>query len=149
MKPGIKVEIIDTCRKKLLGSIENLQSSIRDLQEQANDYGQPKDRYDSFRTQLLRRRDMLAQQMAKELNDYKLLDKINPDLVLSTAALGSVIETDDLIYFLGIGLGKIETVNGTYYAISMQVPLAQSLMDRKAGDKIKFRDKMITLKSIT
>lgn len=148
MKPEVKTELIELCRNKLLGSVENLQSSIRDLQEQANDYGQPKDRYDSFRSQLLRRRDMLAQQLAKELNEIQLLEKINPTSINKNVGFGSVIKTDELNYFLAIGLGNLETRHGSFYAISMKVPIATLLLNSKAGDKLIFREKEILIMEV-
>ena len=145
---NIKEEIVGLCRTKLLASISTLQAAMHELQEQANDYGQPKDRYDSFKTQLLRRKDMLAQQLAKELNELKLLEKINIGAKSEKIGFGSVIFTDDLNYFTGIGLGKIDTSAGTFYTISMLVPLATVLLNKKPGDSIIFRDKKILIKNV-
>lgn len=141
----IKKEILEICRQKLLDSIDDLEASMRDLQQQANEYGQPKDRYDPFKTQLLRRKDMLAQQLAKELNELKLLDKLDSSPVSDVVGFGSVISTDDLRYYTGIGLGKIETSAGSIYTLSMQVPITIALMNKKKGDVIVFRDKKIRI----
>lgn len=145
---NIKEEIVSICRTKLLNSISTLQAAMHELQEQANDYGQPKDRYDSFKTQLLRRRDMLAQQLAKELNELKLLDKINTGLKSDFVGFGSVIFTDELNYFAGIGLGKIETSAGPFFTVSMPVPITTALLNKKPGDSIIFRDKKILIKNV-
>lgn len=145
---NIKEEIVGLCRTKLLSSISTLQAAMHELQEQANDYGQPKDRYDSFKTQLLRRRDMLAQQLAKELNELNLLDKINTGQISETIGFGSVIITDELNYFTGIGLGKIETSAGTFFTVSMPVPITTALLHKKPGDSIIFRDKKILIKNV-
>lgn len=142
---SIKKEILKICRQKLLDSIDDLEANMRDLQQQANEYGQPKDRYDPFKTQLLRRKDMLAQQLVKELNELKLLDKMDSLPASEVIGFGSLILTDDLMYFTGIGLGKIETAAGSVYTLSMQVPITIALMKKKKGDMVVFRDKKINI----
>lgn len=142
---SIKKEILEICRQRLLHSIENLEASMSDLQQEANDYGQPKDRYDPFKTQLLRRKDMLAQQLSKELIELKLIDRIDPSLKSDIVGFGSLVFTDDLTYFTGIGLGKIEISAGSIYTLSMQVPLTIALMKKTKGDVIVFRDKKIRI----
>lgn len=145
MDPQIKKTLVETCRRKLTDSGLNLQQAMDDLQQQANDYGAPKDRYDPYKTQLLRRRDMLAQQLAKELQELKILDKIDLVNPCSDIRFGAVVITNEFNYFVAIGLGKIETPHGNFYVISMQVPLFEALKNHKAGESIEFRGKRITI----
>jgi hypothetical protein len=144
----VKQRLIDSCRKKLMDSGLNLQQAMDDLQQQSNEYGAPKDRYDPFKTQLLRRRDMLAQQLAKELQEMKILDKIDANIECSDIRFGALVITPELNYFIAVGLGKIQTLDGTFYAISMQVPLYEALKGKKAGESISFRGKKINIEKI-
>lgn len=148
MDTAIKMRLIAACRQKLTDSGINLQQAMDDLQQQSNDYGAPKDRYDPFRTQLMRRRDMLAQQLAKELQELKILDKIDTSRSYREVGFGSIVATNEFSYFIAVGLGKVETPDGTFYAISTGVPLYEALQGKKEGDTVNFRGKNIALKQI-
>jgi hypothetical protein len=148
MNADLKIKLIAACRQKLTDSGINLQLAMDDLQQQSNDYGAPKDRYDPFKTQLLRRRDMLAQQLAKELQELKILDKIDIKIPCREINFGAVVLTNEFNYFIAVGLGKIEIPDGQFYAISTQVPLFEAIRGRKAGDTISFREKQIRIEQV-
>lgn len=147
-KAGLKAALVDICRKKLLGSINALEEAMKDTQQQANDYGPPKDRYDAFRSQLLRKRDMLAEQLSKEMNELKILEKIDTRKPMDTVGFGALVLTPDQNYFIAVGLGKISLDNVDYYAISPVVPLSQQISGKKRGDKIEFRGKQIIIEDV-
>ena len=52
--PEIKARLLAKCINQQSEVIRQLQQEIDEAQKQANDYGQPKDRYDAFRTKLMR-----------------------------------------------------------------------------------------------
>ena len=140
-KVKIKSALIASVRSKLLETIALLEATIADTQQQANDYGPPKDRYDSFRTQLMRRRDLLAQQLSKEMNELQVIDKLESMKNLDHAAFGAVVLTQDQNYFLSIGLGKLEVDSTTYFAESPIVPISQALLGKKKNETFEFRGK--------
>jgi hypothetical protein len=147
-KTEIKTALTLACREKLLDTIANLEAAMADAQQQANDYGPPRDRYDAFRTQLMRRRDMMAEQMSKELIELKALDRLDPKKVIETAGFGSVIMTNDMNYFISIGLGKIEIGNITYFTISPMVPLSQAISGKRKNETAEFRGKKIEIMDV-
>ena len=147
-KTEIKGRLIEICRNKLLDTISNLEAAMSDAQQQANEYGPPKDRYDSFRTQLIRRRDMMAQQLSKEINELSALDKIDPKKHFNTTGFGAVVLTGDENYFIAVGLGKIELMDQSYYVISPVVPLSQQIVGKKKGDTVEFRGRKIVIADV-
>jgi hypothetical protein len=144
----LKAKLIEACRNKIQDSIQDLENTIADAQQQANDYGPPKDRYDSFRSQLLRRKDMLSQQLAKELEELKTLDKIDCRKQMEFIGFGSLVITSDLNYFISIGIGKIRVDNSEYYLISPIVPLSKVISGKKIGDRVEFRGKQIVITEV-
>jgi len=148
MNADLKIKLIAACRQKLTDSGINLQLAMDDLQQQSNDYGAPKDRYDPFKTQLLRRRDMLAQQLAKELQELKILDKIDTKATCYEAGFGAIVLTNEFNYFIAVGLGKFEIPDGQFYAISTQVPLFEAIKGKKAGNTVNFREKQIRIEQV-
>ena len=147
-KAEIKNRLIEECRHKLLETITNLEIVMADAQQQANDYGQPKDRYDSFRAQLMRRRDMMAQQMSKEMQELKVLGQIDLKKEYAAVGFGAIVLTNDQNYFISIGQGKIELDGETFYTISPMVPMSQAMTGRKKGESFNFREKKIEIRDV-
>ena len=147
-KSEIKTILIEACRKKFLQSISDLETVMADAQQQANDYGAPKDRYDAFRAQLMRRRDMMAQQLSKEMNELKVLDRLDPKKIIDKVEFGAIVVTTDQNYFISVGLGKLETADQCFFAISPMVPICQAMIGKRKNEIFIFRDKKIALLDI-
>mgnify|MGYP007068345097 CR=1 FL=1 len=114
-------------------------------QQMANDYGPPKDRYDAFRSQMLRRRDIFAEQLQKANQELITLNKIKPDELKSVVEFGAVVITDQQQLFVSVSLGKIVLDDVFYYAVSPNVPVYQALKGLKAGDTARFNNNNIRI----
>jgi hypothetical protein len=144
----VKKKLLDHCRAQLLENIQNLQEVMEEAQQSANDYGPPKDRYDAFRSQLLRKRDMFAQQLLKSKEQLTILDKINMDKPNEKVELGAVIITEYQKLFVSIGQGKIKLEGEDWYAISPGVPIYKAMEGKRAGEEFTFNgrtSKILTL----
>ncbi len=145
-KLDFKKKLVMVCKSIKSETETNLLAAIADAQQSANEYGQPKDRYDSYRAQLLTRRDMLAQQLERVQNEIGLLDRIDLSRVCEFGGFGSIVITPIQKVFISIGIGKINMEGvGDYYAISSSVPFAQAVKEKKAGDTIVFNGKKLEI----
>ncbi|MBU1012299.1 MAG: hypothetical protein KKG99_04785 [Bacteroidetes bacterium] len=145
---GLKSRLLEVLRKQLEETVENFKAVIEDAQKSANEYGAPKDRYDSFRMQLLRKKDMFAQQLAKVNEQADVLERISTDQELNKVEFGALVFTKKQKIFVSIGLGRIELDNNVYFAISPNVPIYKAMEGLKVGDVYKFRDEVIKIESI-
>jgi len=144
----LKKKLLSKCFEVQSEIVDNLSFAINEAQKSANEYGQPKDRYDSYRAQILRKRDLFAKQLQQALRQRELLSKIEPDRVNEVVSFGTVVETDDQILFVSVGLGKLEIENKTYYAISPLVPFYQAMKGKQKGDTFIFRERTIIIKEV-
>jgi hypothetical protein len=144
----IKQKILAACIAEVQKTMDNLKAAMDDAQQQANDYGQPKDRYDSFRTQLLRKRDMFAQQLHKANEDMGLLKKINPKEIKTKVEFGVVVITDTQNLLIGAGIGKFIVDKKEFFSISVAVPVFKVLKDKKAGEIVVFNGRKIIIENI-
>ena len=145
-KLDFKKQLVQVCKNIKTETETNLLAAIADAQQSANEYGQPKDRYDSYRAQLLNRRDMLAQQLERVQNEIGLLDRIDLSRVCEFGGFGSIVITPIQKVFISIGIGKINMEGvGDYYAISASVPFALAVKEKKAGDSIVFNGKKLEI----
>ncbi|NOY51197.1 MAG: hypothetical protein GXO88_11645 [Chlorobi bacterium] len=144
----LKKELLDKCIEKQVKAINDLQMEIDEAQRMSNEYGQPKDRYDAFKTKLLRQRDMFAQQQAKANIVMNTLQSISVKKELKKVEFGAVVLTDKQNLFVSAGLGKIDINGKQYFAISPQVPIFQALADKKPGDELVFNGSKIRLTAV-
>lgn len=145
-KLDLKKKLVMVCKSIKTETETNLLTAIADAQQSANEYGQPKDRYDSYRAQLLNRRDLLAQQLERVQNEIGLLDRIDLSRLCEYGGFGSVVITPLQKVFISIGIGKINMEGvGDYYAISASVPFAQAVKEKKAGDTVVFNGKKLEI----
>jgi len=138
----LKKRIVSECLKIKTQSVNQTKNEIAEIQLSANEYGLPKDRYDSFRTQLLRKRDLFSKQYQKALEEIQLLKKIEFTEECKTVCFGSVVLTDKQKLFVSISIGKINIDGNSYIAISPHVPLFKMMEGLKKGDKFMFNDNL-------
>jgi len=144
----LKQNLVEECKRLQQKVIDNLRQEMNEAQQSANEYGPPKDRYDSYRMQMLRKKDMYGQQLDKAQNELYSLEKINFKKEINVAEYGSVIITADQKYFISIGLGKIVFNKETYFAVSASVPIAKAFAGKKKGDIVEFNDRKIKLEEV-
>ena len=142
----LKREIASVCKKIKMENEANLIQAISEAEQSANEYGQPKDRYDSYRAQLSNKRDMLAQQLNKVQEEIALLDRIDLTRACVSAGFGAVVITPVQKVFISIGIGKIKLNDGSeFYAISAVVPFAKAIRDKRKGDVFEFNGKKLEI----
>ncbi len=147
-KLEIKERLISKCIEQQMQSIDDLQKEMDEAQRMSNEYGQPKDRYDAFKTKLLRQKDMFAQQQAKAIIVLNTIKKISLKEELNKVEFGAVVITNKQNIFVSAGLGKIELDGTNYFAISPQVPIFKALANKKIGDEVVFNSNKFVISDI-
>lgn len=136
---SIKERLLSKCIELKEESEANILAAMNDAQQSANEYGAPRDRYDSFRAQLMRKRDMLAQQLAAVDEELRYLRQIKTDVILTKVEAGALVRLDSQTLYILAGIGKILIDNETYYIVSPVVPLVLAMKNLKQGDSFNFR----------
>ena len=129
-------------RQRVIGACIAQQQQIADVakqemdsaQQQSNDYGANVDRYDSYRTKMMRSRDMYAKQYSNAQTGIRYLQ----DLLV----------TDRQKFLLSIGAGKFSNGNEVWFAISAQTPIYMALKGKRVGDSIVFNGQTQTIHEI-
>lgn len=144
-KTELKRRLIEACRIRVHNTAESSKKAMEESQKSANEYGPPKDRYDSFRAQLLTKKDMFARQYEQALDQLTSLDLIDLNKTFDKVAFGAVVITGNQKMIVATGCGKVEVDNDTYFAISPHVPIFQAINGMKKGDSIMFRGQKISI----
>ena len=133
-----KEQIIEICKAILQERANNAKTAMDELQLSANEYGIPRDKYDSFKAQTLQEKDMLAKQYQFTLDELQILDKIDFEKKSEIVEFGSIVLTDKQKLIISVSLGKIQFENETYFAISTNVPIFKKIQGLRKGDRYTF-----------
>ncbi len=144
----VKEKLLAKCIEIKEESKASTLAAMNDAQQSANEYGAPRDRYDSFRAQMMRKRDMLAQQLAVVEEELRFLKQIKPGIILTQVESGALVKLDKQTLYVLLGIGKLEIAEGTFYVVSPVVPLVTAMKDLKKGDSFNFRGTTIKIVEI-
>jgi hypothetical protein len=117
-------------------------------QQQSNDYGANVDRYDSYRTKMMRSRDMYARQYSNAQTGVRYLQDLLKMPPFDTVEHGACVVTDRQLFLLSIGAGKFMVGKEVWFAISAQTPIYAALKGKKVGDTLVFNGQSQTLLEI-
>lgn len=143
-----KQELVELCKETQMKMVDSAKTAMNEAQHALSEYGPNKDRYDSFRDQLISRRDMFAGQYQKALSDLNVLEKIKCQELKDKVEFGAIVISDTSRFIIAISSGKIECGGSIYYAISPAVPLYKVMEGLKAGDSFEFNGKRQTIKEL-
>jgi len=127
--------LIKNCHEILMNNFKAAETEMNAALQAANESGPPKDRYDPFRSQMLNRRNMFAEQCNKILSDAEILKKINTNETLNEIHFGAVVLTNSHKLFFAIALGKVKIKNEVYFVASTQTPLFEAMKNKTTGDE--------------
>jgi transcription elongation GreA/GreB family factor len=93
----------------------------------------------------IEKNEVLLNQTAKL---RKELARIDVYANFTKVAFGSLVETDNGVYFISIGIGKVRIEDQICYAISLASPIGGLLKDKAVGDEVQFQGRIFHVKSI-
>ena len=136
-----KQKILDAWFEQQTKVMENLKVVMEEVADSAEEYGLPKDLYDSYRNQMMSKRDMFAQQLLKIKEQVEILQRIDMTKTYHQVRFGAVVITESQRLFVAAGIGKITVEGDEYFVISAMVPFYSAIDGKKAGDTYEFRGK--------
>ena len=144
----LKQRLLEKCIAEQSKVVEYLKKEIDDAQQQSNDYGQPRDRYDAYKTKLMRQIELFSKQLMKANIVLNTLHQIPKGKKNNKVEFGALVSTNRQKIFVSAGLGKIELDGVEYFAISPNVPIYFALEGKSAGDSVLFNNLDFTILSI-
>ncbi|MBN2614825.1 MAG: hypothetical protein JXR71_03960 [Bacteroidales bacterium] len=147
-KKALKKELWEKCIRTEEENIARLRYEIDEAQRLSNEYGAPKDRYDPYRTKLMRQRDLYAQQLVKAEQLMDVLKKVPMDKEFDAVEFGALVITDKQKLFVSAAIGKVECQEDCFFAISPVVPVYKAMEGKKAGETFTVNGNSFTIKEI-
>lgn len=146
----LKKEIIAHCIQVVSEKLDGLKRELILVQESANSDTKSSmgDKYETGREMVMQEKGKLESQrglLLKQLTTFKSID-LNKSF--SKVELGSLVMTNQAIYFISAALGIIEEDQQKIFIISAGAPIAQSMLGKMQGDKYSFGGKEFEIKEI-
>ncbi len=138
---GFKQRLVNYCIENQQQSLETIQSAMEDAEQEAAAYGCPKDRYDGFRNQQIRKRNMLSKQLEQTEINLRILRNIDFNRTPTSVSHGTLVITDQSCFFVAVGIGMIRFEEQEVAIFSTQVPVYLALKDKKSGESITINGK--------
>ncbi len=139
---NLKQKIYDSCINMIHDRITNAELALKSSQESmANETkSSAGDKFETSRAMLQAQQDRMKSVIIKnrQLENNLLQTNLTHQEIIRTGAL---VHTDQLNYFISVGLGKIIIDGGIYYAISAVSPIGKLLIGKQKGDIFSFNGK--------
>ena len=123
---------------------------ISDLAQDAqNDAkGSAGDKHETALSMMHLEQEKLNQKLAEIIGQKNSVDKIDTEAIHNKVVLGSLVQTNEMLFYISAALPKIQLENKTIIAVSPQSPLGSQLMGKSLGDEVVINSNRFQIKSI-
>ena len=130
--------------------ISELRFMISDLAQDAqNDAkGSAGDKHETALSMMHLEQEKLNQKLAEIIEQKNVVDKIDADAIHTKVALGSLVQTNDILFYISAALPKIQLENKTIIAVSPQSPLGSQLLGKSVGDAVAINTNRFQINAI-
>lgn len=127
----------------------SIQQAMEAVQASANDETKSSagDKYETGRSMMQLELEKQSAQLAEAAKMQQTLDRISLEASESIHP-GSLVYTNQGIFFISVSAGPIGVDENKVMAISMASPLGTSLRDRKAGEEFRFNGKLFRIEKV-
>ena len=130
--------------------INELRFMISDLARDAqNDAkGSAGDKHETALAMMHLEQEKLNEKLSENLNQKALVDKIDANSKHNKVALGSLVQANEMWFYISGAMPKIQLDDKTIIAISSESPLGSQLLGKSEGDTIQINANKFLIKHI-
>ena len=144
-----KQQLLQICNTHVENRIKDYKNEIELLKESLENNDKPNNEDDdSGNGKLMNDLEKNIGYLNEARKTQEYLKHVKTNLLSSNVALGSLVKTDSLQFFIAISLGKIELDGDTFYVISLQSPIGQLLKQKTVGDRFEFNGTKYTVTEV-
>lgn len=145
-----KKQVYQDCLDLVEKKNQLLHHEIKAAQEAGNDQTKSSagDKHETGRAMA----QLTQENLGKQIDQIQLLQHglngINPENKMDKVEIGALIQTNEMLLFVGVSLGNLNVLNQSVFAISLASPLGNAMRNKKAKDVISFRNKNVEILDI-
>ena len=132
----------------LAEKIQELRFMISDLARDAqNDAkGSAGDKHETALAMMHLEQEKLNHKLAENLNQKAIIDKIDTNSNHNKIALGSLVQANEMWFYISGAMPKIQLDDKTIIAVSSESPLGSQLLGKSEGDTIQINANKFLIK---
>ena len=150
LKIEYKIRLHKFCIEIIKERISATMKSIQNAQAAANseEKSSAGDKYETPRAMSHLEKDMHSRQLVANQMELAQLLNVKTDNTHTHIAIGSIVTSAELVFFIAAGLGKISFEGKIIYVLSPLAPVAKSMLNQIAGNKIIFNNNEMIIDSV-
>ena len=139
----IKEKLYKACEAYVEERIKRIEAAVAGLESDLENETKSSagDKYETGREMINLEINKLAEQLQQFKNLRNTLSVAKGRANNTSAQLGTVVKTNMANYFIAIPANRIIVDEDEYFAIGANSPIAQLLLNKKAGEEISFNGK--------
>lgn len=145
MTPTFQQTLLAQCVTIIEDKINQIETSLQLSQDAlvSDTKSSAGDKYETSREMIQQDLDRLQRQLNEAQKDLQTLQSIPslPPATENRVRLGSLVKTDQGLYFLSVGIGKVTCEEQTVFVVSLQSPIGQLLLGKTIGEEFSFQQK--------
>lgn len=134
-------------QKQKIKSLELLINSTTESRDSANK-SSAGDKHETSRAKIQTEIDNYSRQLDLALNNLHIIEKVDSSKNNNVATQGSLITTDKGVFFISIGIGKLQIRSNNYFIISLLSPIGSVIKGLSKNEKFTFRGIKYSVKNI-
>lgn len=134
----------------LKGKINNFKAEILSLQDSMNADGKSTvgDKHETNRAMIQNEIEQMGKSLSTHEQHLTMFSGIDFEYPYDSVESGAFVITSKFQLFMGVALGKVTIEGQDVQFISMESPIAQALLKKKAGEEIEFNGNTIKILEI-
>ncbi len=151
MISDLKVSIYNAVKQWAEQRVLIAQEAMDMAQESANGDSKSSagDKHETGRAMAQLEQEKSAKQLRDALGSIELLKRIDPNSVTPHVVTGSLVTTDEGIYYISIAAGKIMLAGKEYFAVSPSSPIGKKLLGLSVGSTIELNGRKMKILQIS
>lgn len=146
----LKKALFRACEEQIEKRIASIQDRWQSIAESRDEETKSSagDKYETGRAMMQMEEEKVKVQLSEAILTKNTLSKIILDSSSDTIKPGSLVKTNKGFYFLAIGIGKLTVEGQIYYAVSIQSPIGEKLLDQKSGGEFIFNGMKMIIEKV-
>ena len=146
----IKHALYQHCQNTLQAQIHALKENLQSIKESRDNETKSSvgDKYETGRAMMQLEFQKVQSQLNRIKADFSELKALDINKKTSKVEKGSIVLTNQGIYFVSVSLGKVKLDDQIYFCLSSDSPIGKLLHHKKVGARVQFNSKVIDLMQI-
>ena len=146
----LKAALYDACLRFIEGRIETAETALAQAQEASNDDTKSSagDKFETTREMMQQDIFRNKRLLADAQQNLGLLKSLTGVPVSELVKNGSLVETNQGLFYLSISAGQLSVSDTTAFAISAASPVGQLMLGKRVGEEFTFNQKTYTVLNV-